>query len=150
VPDQAENKSFLRGVKNIDTLPEWERHEVMKKQNDQASIQEVLKYQIAQKNAEKALQAKAKKEEEEKEHLRLEKEREFLRQRYAKEMEEQRKRDEEARIENESKAREKVHKMKLEEEEEQRRAAEDRPPRKFQNQRKEGNGFFLRCRASGK
>lgn len=125
-------------MKNIESLPDWQRNEVLKKQSDQASIQEVLKHQIAQKNAEKALQAKAKKDEEEKEQIRLEKEREFLRLKYSKEMEEQRKRDEEARIENEKKAREKADQMKMEQDEVKRLAAADRPPPNARNQRSEG------------
>ena len=41
-------------MKNIESLPDWQRSEVLKKQNEQASIQDALKNQIAQKNAEKA------------------------------------------------------------------------------------------------
>lgn len=70
--------------------------------------------------------------------MRLEKEREFLRLKYSKEMEEQRRRDEDARIENERKAREKAEQMKIEQEDEQRRNAEDRLPPKIMNQKTQG------------
>jgi hypothetical protein len=65
VKNQNQDKgdvNFLRGIKNIEELPPWERAEVMKKQKVQNDMQSVLRQQMAEKEAEKAMKLAKKKE----------------------------------------------------------------------------------------
>ena len=120
-PQDPGEQKFLRGIKNIDAIPAWERDQVLKKQAAQSNMQDALRQQMAQKESEKAQRDAKKREEDEKEQLRIQKEQDMLRYKYAKEMEDQRLRDEEARIENEKKAAEKMARLKMEQEQEQKR-----------------------------
>ncbi|KAJ8331577.1 hypothetical protein O5D80_000488 [Batrachochytrium dendrobatidis] len=101
-------KSYLRGVANIDTMPQWRREELSRKQKMQQETQDGLLLQIAEKEAEKAKQEAIRKKEDEKELERLVKEQELLRKKYARETEMARQKEEETMLENEKQKQVKV------------------------------------------
>nr|KAJ3418628.1 hypothetical protein HK105_008073 [Polyrhizophydium stewartii] len=103
--------TFLRGLTSVDSLPQWQRDDLARKQRMQLETQDALRRQIAEKEADKARKEQQRKLDDEREQQRLIKEQEMLKERYAREQEEARRREEEARIENE---RQKADKMRRE------------------------------------
>ncbi|KAJ3090777.1 hypothetical protein HK102_002736 [Quaeritorhiza haematococci] len=113
---QTPERSFLRGQKPINGLNPWEKDEMSRKQRLQNETQDVLRRQIAEKEAEKARQAELRRLEEEREQDRLRKEQEELKLRYERELEESRKKEEETKKENERQVAERAMKQKVEQE----------------------------------
>ncbi|KAJ3129641.1 hypothetical protein HK098_000792 [Nowakowskiella sp. JEL0407] len=110
------DKSFLRGVINVDAMSPWQKEEYNKKHRAQQETQDILRAQIAEKEAQRRKIEEQQKKEEQKEQERIMKEQEMLKQRYARELEEQRRKEEESRLENERLKLEKEKAQKLKEE----------------------------------
>ncbi|KAJ1562255.1 hypothetical protein HK096_000471, partial [Nowakowskiella sp. JEL0078] len=86
-------KSFLRGVVNVDTMSPWQKEEFSRKQLAKQATQDILKMQIAEKENQRKLAEQQRQIEEQKEQDRIIKEQEMLRQRYSREHEEQRRKE---------------------------------------------------------
>ncbi|KAH9275558.1 hypothetical protein BASA83_001840 [Batrachochytrium salamandrivorans] len=76
-------KSFIRGLTSVDTLPLWQREDLARKQKMQQETQDALLHQIAEKEAERARKEALRRQEDEKEQARLVKEQDHLRKKYA-------------------------------------------------------------------
>lgn len=75
---QSQEKNFLRGPKDVSSLPEWERAERLKKQMLQQDTQDSLLKQIAEKQEEKKRKIQEAKMEDEKDQAKLAVERALL------------------------------------------------------------------------
>ncbi|KAH6570292.1 hypothetical protein BASA60_007781 [Batrachochytrium salamandrivorans] len=86
-------KSFIRGLTSVDTLPLWQREDLARKQKMQQETQDALLHQIAEKEAERARKEALRRQEDEKEQARLVKEQDHLRKKYARENQEAREKE---------------------------------------------------------
>ncbi|KAH6560257.1 hypothetical protein BASA62_000329 [Batrachochytrium salamandrivorans] len=93
-------KSFIRGLTSVDTLPLWQREDLARKQKMQQETQDALLHQIAEKEAERARKEALRRQEDEKEQARLVKEQDHLRKKYARENQEAREKEEKTILEN--------------------------------------------------
>ncbi|KAJ3039701.1 hypothetical protein HDV00_011933 [Rhizophlyctis rosea] len=111
LPDQ----SFVRGRVNMDSMPPWQRDDLLRKQRLQQDQEDGLKRQMAEREAEKARQRERQRKEDEADQARLVREQVMLKERYAREIEEAKRKEEEARKENERVQAERAAKLKAQE-----------------------------------
>ncbi|KAI8897866.1 hypothetical protein BC833DRAFT_592095 [Globomyces pollinis-pini] len=110
--------NFLRGAMQVKDMPQWQREEMVikeqLKQKNQREVQNVLRQQIAEKEMLKQKQIEQQRKEDEIERVRIEREQALLKEKYRKEREEALKKEEEER-----KEKERLKKIKEQEEEKQ-------------------------------
>jgi hypothetical protein len=105
-PTIPTSSNFMRGTMSLEIMPQWQREDLLlkeeQKKRNQQEIQDVLKQQIAAKEQLKQKEKMEKKMEDDREQQRIVKEQQMLFEKYAKEKEEQRKKEEQEQLEKQA------------------------------------------------